>query len=328
MHFEDGTSADFDVIIYATGYNLTFPFFDPEFLSAPDNRIDLYKRIIKPGIDDLLFVGFAQSTPTLFPFVECQARLIAAYAVGEYLPPSDAEMHDVIKADDKLYMGHMLDRPRHTHQLDYFVYEHQMRTKELPGRAAPGAGPGRAGARRTVRDERRAATKGDERRGALLEALDHLPPGGPTRLDEINIADISRRAGVTRSAFYFYFENKAAAVAALMDEMYDEGWDAADLLGGDGSSGTGSRRRSARSSPAGVERTHLYRAMLEARATSPAVRDQWEAFQAVLRRRRRRADHRGERAAGLAPDGPDAREIATALLDLNDRTLERARTRA
>ena len=32
VHFEDGTSADFDVIIYATGYNLTFPFFDPEFL--------------------------------------------------------------------------------------------------------------------------------------------------------------------------------------------------------------------------------------------------------------------------------------------------------
>jgi thioredoxin reductase len=136
VHFEDGTSGEFDVIIYATGYNLTFPFFDPEFLDAPDNRIDLYRRIIKPGVDDLLFAGFAQSTPTLFPFVECQARLIAAYAVGEYAPPSVEEMHEEIRKDDQKYMGHMLDRPRHTHQLDYFVYEHQMRTKELPqGRA-------------------------------------------------------------------------------------------------------------------------------------------------------------------------------------------------
>ncbi len=84
VHFEDGTSSDFDVIIYATGYNLTFPFFDPEFISAPENRIDLYKRIFKPDIDDLLFAGFAQATPTLFPFVECQARVIAAYAVGAY----------------------------------------------------------------------------------------------------------------------------------------------------------------------------------------------------------------------------------------------------
>ncbi|MEV7430920.1 MULTISPECIES: NAD(P)/FAD-dependent oxidoreductase [unclassified Nocardioides] len=132
VHFEDGTSGEFDVIVYATGYNLTFPFFDPDFISAPENRIDLYKRIIKPGLDDLLFAGFAQATPTLFPFVESQARLIAAYAVGEYAPPSVAEMQEVIRADDALYMGHMLDRPRHTHQLDYFVYEHQMRTKELP----------------------------------------------------------------------------------------------------------------------------------------------------------------------------------------------------
>ena len=62
--------------------------------------------------------------------------------------------------------------------------------------------------------------KGDERRTALLEALDHRLQ--ESDLDSINIADISRRAGVTRSAFYFYFENKATAVAALMDEMYDD----------------------------------------------------------------------------------------------------------
>lgn len=136
VHFEDGASAEFDVIVYATGYNLTFPFFDPDFLSAPGNRIDLYKRIFKPGLDDLLFAGFAQATPTLFPFVECQARLIAAYAVGRYVPPPVAEMERVIAADDQLYRGHVLDRPRHTHQLDYFVYEHQLRTRELPqGRA-------------------------------------------------------------------------------------------------------------------------------------------------------------------------------------------------
>lgn len=147
VHFVDGTSGTFDVIVYATGYNLTFPFFDPDFLHAPDNRIDLYKRIFHPEHDDLLFAGFAQATPTLFPFVECQARVIAAYAVGQYAPPSEAEMRRVIAADDELYMGHMLDRPRHTHQLDYFHYEHQIRTKELPAgrRRAATAAPALAG---------------------------------------------------------------------------------------------------------------------------------------------------------------------------------------
>ena len=71
VHFDDGTSDVFDVIIYATGYNITFPFFDQDFVNAPDNHIRLYKRMFKPGIEDLVFIGFAQSVPTLFPFVEC-----------------------------------------------------------------------------------------------------------------------------------------------------------------------------------------------------------------------------------------------------------------
>jgi hypothetical protein len=132
VHFVDGTSDDFDIIIYATGYNITFPFFDPDFISAPDNRIDLYKRMFYPGVDDLVFAGFAQATPTLFPFVECQARLIGSYAVGRYRLPSEAEMHEVIVADQQFFTGHMLDRPRHTQQLDHYLYEHNIRTKEIP----------------------------------------------------------------------------------------------------------------------------------------------------------------------------------------------------
>ncbi|MFD6893451.1 flavin-containing monooxygenase [Rhodococcus sp. NPDC060086] len=132
VHFVDGTSGEFDIIVYATGYNITFPFFDPEFISAPDNHIALYKRIFAPGIDDLAFAGFAQAVPTLFPFVECQARLIAAYVTGHYALPSPRTMERVIVADQQKFTGHMLDRPRHTQQLDYFVYEHDIRTRELP----------------------------------------------------------------------------------------------------------------------------------------------------------------------------------------------------
>lgn len=132
VHFEDGTSADFDVIVYATGYNITFPFFDPEVISAPGNHIRLFKRMFLPDRRDTVFIGFAQATPTLFPFVEAQARLLAAYAVGAYAPPSAAEMERVIDEDNARYMGHVLDRPRHTQQLDYFVYEHDLRAKEIP----------------------------------------------------------------------------------------------------------------------------------------------------------------------------------------------------
>jgi cation diffusion facilitator CzcD-associated flavoprotein CzcO len=132
VHFVDGTSSDFDVIVYATGYNITFPFFDVMFISAPGNRIRLFKRMFKPELTDVAFMGFAQAVPTLFPFVEAQARLLAAYAVGTYALPDVDEMERVITADEQLYLGHVTDRPRHTQQVDYFIYEHDLRTRELP----------------------------------------------------------------------------------------------------------------------------------------------------------------------------------------------------
>ena len=133
VHFADGTSDEFDVMIQATGYNTTFPFFDREFLSADaNNHVPLYKRMFSPGIDDLVLVGFAQSTPTLFPFVEAQARLVAAWAAGLYATPPVEEMRRVIAEDEKKYIGHMLDTPRHQQQVDYFLYEHDMRTREIP----------------------------------------------------------------------------------------------------------------------------------------------------------------------------------------------------
>lgn len=166
----------------------------------------------------------------------------------------------------------------------------------------------------------RGSTKGDERRTALLAALEtHLREHD---LDDINIADISRRAGVTRSAFYFYFDNKAAAVAALHEEMYADGLEAVAMLGGDGTLREQIPTAVRAIMQGWSQRTHLYRAIIDARAASPAVRDQWDAFQ------RSYADLvadliTAERAAGAAPDGPPAGALATALLDLNDRTLER-----
>jgi len=132
VHFVDGGTRPYDTIIYATGYNITFPFFDEDFLSAPNNRLPLYKRMFKPGIVDLAFIGFAQAIPTLFPFVECQSRTLAAHLAGTYRLPPEAEMHRVIASDQARFVGHFNDRPRHTQQVDYYIYEHEMRTKELP----------------------------------------------------------------------------------------------------------------------------------------------------------------------------------------------------
>jgi AcrR family transcriptional regulator len=162
--------------------------------------------------------------------------------------------------------------------------------------------------------------RGDKRRSALLESLDHYLRDGS--LDSINIADISRRAGVTRSAFYFYFENKAGAVAALMEEMYDESSAAAELLRGDGTPAQNIEAMVRALFSTWDKHQHLFRASLDARATSATVRELWdsdrESFVPVVAEM-----ITAERASGAAPAGTDPTALASVLLELNDRMLER-----
>ncbi|MFW6866712.1 TetR/AcrR family transcriptional regulator [Nocardioides sp. CPCC 206347] len=169
--------------------------------------------------------------------------------------------------------------------------------------------------------DRRSVNRGDLRRAALLEAFDELLR--EQSLEQVNVAEISRRAGVTRSAFYFYFESKAVAVLALMAELYDDASEATDLL----VKAEGEPRERVRNVLAtlfdSVDRTpHTYRALLEARASSPSVQELWDAGRAEFATMV--ADMiRRERASGHAIDGPDAAALAAVLLDLNDHSIER-----
>ncbi len=136
VRFEDGSVEEVDAIIYATGYKVSFPFFDEDFLSAPGNRFPLWKRMFRPGIDDLAFIGFAQAIPTIFPFSECQSKLAARWLRGEWALPDAAEMEREIAADEARFVGHFSDRPRHTMQLDFYVYDREMGRDVVPaGRA-------------------------------------------------------------------------------------------------------------------------------------------------------------------------------------------------
>ncbi|HJQ05794.1 MAG TPA: TetR/AcrR family transcriptional regulator [Nocardioides sp.] len=169
--------------------------------------------------------------------------------------------------------------------------------------------------------DRRSVNRGDQRRTALLEALDDLLR--EHTLEEVNVAEISKRAGVTRSAFYFYFESKATAVLALMAELYDDASDATDLLVKAEGDPQERIRTVIATLFASVDRTpHTYRALLEARATSPAVRELWDAGRAEFAGMVAEMIER-ERAVGHAQAGVDAGALAAVLLDLNDHAVER-----
>ncbi len=169
--------------------------------------------------------------------------------------------------------------------------------------------------------DRRSVNRGDLRRTALLRAFDELLR--EQTLEQVNVAEISRRAGVTRSAFYFYFESKAAAVLALMAELYDDASDATDLLvKAEGEPRERIRRVIATLFDSVDGTPHTYRALLEARAASPDVRALWDAGRADFAAMVAEMIER-ERASGAAVDGPPAAALAAVLLDLNDTGVER-----
>lgn len=120
--FSDGSREKVDAIVWATGYNVTFPFLKQPELTPQDNTFPLYKRMVKPGFENLFFLGLAQPLPTLVNFAEQQSKLVAAALTGEYAFPDAAEMERVTMADEKEYLGHFYDSPRHRMQVDFGVY--------------------------------------------------------------------------------------------------------------------------------------------------------------------------------------------------------------
>lgn len=120
--FADGSRETIDAIVWATGYNINFPFFTDTALQPVENQFPLFKRIFKPGVENLYFLGLAQPLPTLVNFAEQQSKLVAAHLAGDYILPAADDMADAITADEKVHIGHFYDSPRHTMQVDFALY--------------------------------------------------------------------------------------------------------------------------------------------------------------------------------------------------------------
>jgi cation diffusion facilitator CzcD-associated flavoprotein CzcO len=155
VRFEDGTTEQIDVIVWCTGYKVSFPFFDEQFIAAPDNDLPLYRRVVKPAIDNLFFIALLQPLGATMPLAEAQGRWIASYLRGEYHLPPISEMEAHMRSEREKMFKRYVASKRHTMQVDFDNYLHDL-GKELAAGAdrAAAAGfalpvPPRAGAEAT-----------------------------------------------------------------------------------------------------------------------------------------------------------------------------------
>lgn len=133
--FADGSREPVDAIVYATGYNVTFPFFDPSFLSAPENELPLYFRTLHPDIAGLYFVGLAQPLGAIMPIAEAQAKLIADALRGRYVPPPRDEMRQSAEAEREAVRLRYVPSRRHTMQVDFDEFMAALRAEHARGKA-------------------------------------------------------------------------------------------------------------------------------------------------------------------------------------------------
>ncbi len=134
IRFVDGTTVHADTLVYATGYRVTLPFFDPEVYDPHDNAMPLYERVIPPERPGLFFLGFIQTVGSGIPLYEYQAEWIGDVLTGVAALPSDSQMREWIVNDQKAMTKRYVRSARHTMQVDYWRYIRAM--KEARARRA------------------------------------------------------------------------------------------------------------------------------------------------------------------------------------------------
>ena len=74
---------EIDVVVYCTGYRITFPFLDEEIVSAPDNQVPFYRYVVDPDNAGLYFVGLIQPLGAIMPLAEAAVGVDRRLARGQ-----------------------------------------------------------------------------------------------------------------------------------------------------------------------------------------------------------------------------------------------------
>lgn len=125
VEFTDGRRETFDTIIYATGYQLTFPFIQPELLNTVDGIPQLYLHAFHPTDDTLFVAGMIQPNSGQWPLTDLQTQIIARYLKATQSESSSA---DAFREEKRSVQSAATSRegflatPRHRLEVDYFEY--------------------------------------------------------------------------------------------------------------------------------------------------------------------------------------------------------------
>jgi len=169
------------------------------------------------------------------------------------------------------------------------------------------------------RGRRVARASGDDRERAILETAERLLEERP--LSEISVDDLAKGAGISRPTFYFYFPSKDAVVLTIIDRLVAAAAGSREealATMAEGELRAGLRQALSDLYGAFSSRRAVTLAAAELRMRNPEARELWsqvmEGWVADVT-----AVIEAERARGAASPGQPARDIAIALVQMNER---------
>jgi len=146
--FTDGSRVVADLVLFATGYLIRFPFL-PDGLIPGGERPRLYRNVFHPERDDLFVIGLIQPDSGQFCLVHWQSVLVAAFLELQRRDPAAAVAY-LAQARDRLDERSqagidLIDSTRHHVEVEHADYvrtlEREIRTIEARTAAAPAAAP-------------------------------------------------------------------------------------------------------------------------------------------------------------------------------------------
>jgi cation diffusion facilitator CzcD-associated flavoprotein CzcO len=120
--FADGSEVEADIVVYCTGYKVTFPFFDADLIAAPDNDLPLFRRVFHPRHGNVAFIGLLQPLGAIMPIAAIQSEWVCDYLSGRYALPGGAALRADIEHERERMFKRYVASKRHTMQVDYDDY--------------------------------------------------------------------------------------------------------------------------------------------------------------------------------------------------------------
>lgn len=125
--FADGSREKIDILIYATGYKISFPFFAEDYVDAKANDVALYQRMISADHPSLMFIGLVQPLCSIMPIAEVQAEWLAKFLKGQYhLPDYDVMKKQMIQDHEEMKQRYVASK-RHTIQINCQEYTFKLK---------------------------------------------------------------------------------------------------------------------------------------------------------------------------------------------------------